>query len=52
MFIEAGTQHYRYTDDFNGEDQEGIGRYQVTQKNGRRWSTAAAYLNPARARQI
>ena len=32
MFIEAGTQHYRYTDDFNGEDQEGIGRYQVTQK--------------------
>ena len=50
MFIEAGTQHYKYTDDFNGEDQEGIGRYQVTQKNGRRWSTAAAYLNPARAR--
>ena len=50
MFIEAGTNITDHTDDFNGEDQEGIGRYQVTQKNGRRWSTAAAYLNPARAR--
>lgn len=35
------------TDDFNGADQEGVGRYQVTQHKGRRWSTADAYLRPA-----
>jgi choline dehydrogenase len=34
-------------DDFNGETQEGVGQYQVTCKNGRRWSTADAYLRPA-----
>ncbi len=36
--------------DFNGPRQEGIGRYQVTQRNGRRCSTAVAYLHPAMAR--
>jgi choline dehydrogenase len=35
------------TDDFNAGDQEGFGFYQVTQKNGMRCSTAAAYLRPA-----
>lgn len=50
MFIEAGTKHFKYNEDFNGADQEGVGKYQVTQKNGRRWSTAAAYLNPAKSR--
>ncbi|MEM9277864.1 MAG: GMC oxidoreductase, partial [Pseudomonadota bacterium] len=38
------------TDDFNGEEQEGVGLYQVTQfqgeKNGERCSAAAAYLHP------
>ncbi|HYW91627.1 MAG TPA: choline dehydrogenase [Gammaproteobacteria bacterium] len=34
-------------DDFNGPRQEGVGRYQVTQRNGRRCSTAVAYLRPA-----
>jgi choline dehydrogenase len=34
-------------DDFNGPDQDGVGRYQVTQRGGRRWSTADAYLRPA-----
>ncbi|MFC9875640.1 GMC family oxidoreductase [Nocardia salmonicida] len=34
-------------DDFNGATQEGVGRYQVTCKNGRRWSTADGYLRPA-----
>jgi choline dehydrogenase len=34
-------------DDFNGATQEGVGQYQVTQKRGRRWSSAAAYLHPA-----
>ena len=33
--------------DFNGQDQDGVGFYQVTQKEGRRWSAADAYLHPA-----
>ncbi|MQA62600.1 MAG: choline dehydrogenase [Actinophytocola sp.] len=33
------------TDDFNGEAQEGAGLYQVTCRNGRRWSAADAYLH-------
>jgi choline dehydrogenase len=33
-------------DDFNGPDQDGVGYYQVTQKGGRRWSAADAYLHP------
>jgi len=32
--------------DFNGARQEGIGLYQLTQKNGERWSAARAYLTP------
>ena len=38
-------------DDFNGPTQEGAGLYQLTQKGGRRWSAAAAYLHPARRRR-
>jgi choline dehydrogenase len=38
---------YPRNDDFNGERQEGVGSYQVTQKRGRRWSAADAYLAPA-----
>lgn len=41
---EAG---YRHNDDFNGDDQLGVGRYQVTQRDGMRCSTAVAYLHPA-----
>ncbi|HZB21377.1 MAG TPA: choline dehydrogenase [Blastococcus sp.] len=41
---------YPRNDDFNGETQEGVGQYQVTQKRGRRWSSAAAYLHPAERR--
>jgi choline dehydrogenase len=37
--------------DFNGASQEGVGYYQSTVGNGRRWSTAVAYLKPARARK-
>jgi choline dehydrogenase len=36
--------------DFNGALQEGCGYYQTTTKDRRRWSTAAAYLRPARKR--
>lgn len=32
--------------DFNGAEQEGVGLYQVTQKDGERWSAARAYLLP------
>jgi choline dehydrogenase len=41
---------YPRNDDFNGAAQEGVGQYQVTQKRGRRWSAADAYLHPAEAR--
>lgn len=34
-------------DDFNGPHQDGVGYYQVTQRGGRRWSAADAYLHPA-----
>jgi choline dehydrogenase len=49
--IEAGVRSgYRPNDDFNGASQMGIGRFQVTQRNGVRCSAASAYLDPARAR--
>jgi choline dehydrogenase len=36
--------------DFNGAKQEGAGFFQTTTSNARRWSTAVAYLKPARTR--
>jgi choline dehydrogenase len=36
--------------DFNAAVQDGVGLYQVTQKNGRRHSSADAYLQPAMQR--
>ena len=33
-----------FNPDFNGARQEGVGLFQVTQKNGERWSAARAYL--------
>ncbi|WP_324273689.1 GMC family oxidoreductase [Blastococcus brunescens] len=41
---------YPRNDDFNGATLEGVGPYQVTQRRGRRWSSAAAYLHPAEQR--
>jgi choline dehydrogenase/4-pyridoxate dehydrogenase len=38
------------TDDYNGAQQEGFGRSQQTIRNGRRCSTAIAYLRPAMTR--
>ncbi len=47
MFIDAAMSlGYPANDDFNGETQEGVGFYQVTQRDGRRCSAAAAYLAP------
>ncbi len=36
--------------DFNGARQEGVGRFQLTQRDGRRLSTADAFLHPVRSR--
>ncbi len=41
---------YRRNDDYNGADQEGVGYFQLTMKGGRRCSSAAAYLAPAKGR--
>lgn len=50
-FIEAGQQAgLPFNDDFNGENQEGVGRYDFTIRNGRRWSTSSAFLKPAAKR--
>jgi choline dehydrogenase len=37
---------YNYNPDFNGTQQEGVGSYQLTVKDGRRHSAAAAFLVP------
>ncbi|MDF2740874.1 MAG: Choline dehydrogenase [Actinomycetia bacterium] len=37
-------------EDFNGARQDGVGHYQMTQRDGRRWSVADAYLRPAMLR--
>ncbi len=34
------------TDDFNRGDNEGVGYFEVNQRNGWRWSTAKAFLRP------
>ncbi|MGA2792837.1 MAG: GMC family oxidoreductase N-terminal domain-containing protein, partial [Roseiarcus sp.] len=39
-----------YNDDVNGARQDGVGFYQLTQRNARRSSAATAYLNPVRDR--
>jgi choline dehydrogenase len=41
---------HEVNDDFNGARQDGVGRFQLTQRNGRRCSTAAAFLHPAEQR--
>ncbi len=47
-FIEAGVEAgYPPTADYNGYQQEGFGRMDMTVKDGVRWSTANAYLKPA-----
>ncbi|MDQ4041018.1 MAG: FAD-dependent oxidoreductase [Actinomycetota bacterium] len=38
------------TDDFNGAEQDGASVVQVTQRRGRRWSAADAFLHPVRER--
>jgi choline dehydrogenase len=51
-FVDAACElGYPINDDFNGAEQAGFGFYQVTQRQGRRWSAADAFLKPALGRQ-
>jgi choline dehydrogenase len=50
-FVDAGVQAgLQRNPDFNGDEQEGVGLYQVTQRGGMRASAAVAYLHPAEER--
>ena len=46
--VEAG---YPHNPDYNGEGQEGVGYFQLTSKNGKRCSSAVAYLHPVKNRK-
>jgi len=47
-FLQAGVEMGEHLNkDFNGADQEGVGLYQTTTRNGVRESTAKAFLHPA-----
>lgn len=46
-FVQAvQAQGVPFNDDFNGRNQSGVGFYQFTNRDGRRCSTAYAYLEP------
>ncbi|TJZ54545.1 DUF4334 domain-containing protein [Streptomyces piniterrae] len=50
-FLDACAQAgHRANPDFNGACQDGTGRYQLTQRDGRRCSSAVGFLRPALAR--
>ncbi|MGB6295861.1 MAG: choline dehydrogenase [Rivularia sp. (in: cyanobacteria)] len=52
VFLKAATEFgLIYNDDFNGIQQEGVGFYQVNQKNQQRHSAATAYLKPVLSRK-
>jgi choline dehydrogenase len=52
IFVDAGAEcGLPRNSDFNGPVQDGVGFYQVTQRNGRRCSAAVAYLRPAQQRR-
>ncbi len=45
--IDAG---YLLNPDYNGENQEGVGYFQLTSRHGKRCSSAVAYLRPVKKR--
>ncbi len=50
-FVEAGVEAgLARNDDFNGAEQDGVGMYQVTQREGMRASAAVSYLHPSMER--
>lgn len=51
-FIDAAARlQIRRCDDFNGPEPEGVGHYKVTQRDGKRHSTAKAFLSNIAARK-
>ncbi|KFI27485.1 GMC family oxidoreductase [Paenirhodobacter enshiensis] len=51
IFIDAGRAvGLKENEDFNSEVQEGLGIYNVTQKDGLRWSSYRAFLDPVKTR--
>jgi len=51
-FIAAGEEiGLSFNPDMNGEEQEGVGHYQITTHLGRRMSTSRAYLRPVMKRK-
>jgi choline dehydrogenase-like flavoprotein len=50
-FVDAGAEAgLQRNEDFNGDEQDGVGMYQVTQRDGQRASAAVSYLHPAMER--
>ena len=49
-FEAAGEMGIPYNKDLSGESQDGVGYYQLTQRNAFRSSVSVAFLNPARKR--
>jgi len=48
LWLEAAkAAGHRYNPDFNGSEQEGVGFFQFTIRDGERWGTSKAYLRPA-----
>lgn len=45
--IAAQQAGFKYNEDFNGKDQEGVGYYHLNIHKGRRFSARSAFLNPA-----
>src|ERR1700742_4815931 len=51
-FLQAAREaQFRIREDFNAEEQEGLGTYQLTQKNSERWSAARGYIHPFMAKR-
>ena len=51
VFVDAAMEAgHKLNNDFNGRVQDGVGHYQVTQRDAKRCSAAVAYLRPAMAR--
>ena len=51
VFVQAGEQAgYPILENYNTELREGVGYFDVAQKNGQRWSNARGYLDPIKKR--
>ena len=51
-WVDAAKQAgYSHNNDYNSGSQEGVGHFQMTMRNGRRCSSATAYLKPIRNRK-